>query len=312
MVVRSLARLSCVAVVAALDSGACARLLPKVAACNVVGTGPWLPFVVGGEALGSVRPQDAAALREHGGGVFDVDDSKICLAATLEAATPQRRSEAVAEVAEKLKAAGVVRGWRGELVPVSSAYGAEAAFVVERACYPLLGCKGYGVHVNGFVRQEDGSIKLWVARRSFSKPTWPGLLDHLAAGHQPFGISPRENVIKEAGEEAGVPPDVAAQAKAVGAVSYRGVDEDGRLKNDCLFVYDLELPEDFEPVVVDGEVDSFLLCGVDGVLEAIAEDAFKPNCVLVLADFFIRHGILSPEMPKFLQLVASLRQGDCA
>lgn len=44
---------------------------------------------------------------------------------------------------------------------------------------------------------------LWVARRSRSKPTWPGMLDHIVAGAQPFGISCYDNVIKEAEEEVG-------------------------------------------------------------------------------------------------------------
>ena len=43
-------------------------------------------------------------------------------------------------------------GWRDELLAVVSPFGAEPAFLVERAAYPLLGCKGYGVHVNGYVQ----------------------------------------------------------------------------------------------------------------------------------------------------------------
>lgn len=45
-----------------------------------------------------------------------------------------------------------------------------------------------GVHVNGFVTLPDGSQELWVARRSATKPTWPGKLDHIAAGGQPHGL----------------------------------------------------------------------------------------------------------------------------
>jgi hypothetical protein len=37
--------------------------------------------------------------------------------------------------------------------------------------------------VNGYVEQ-DGELSMWVARRSKQKPTWPGLLDHMAAGGQ--------------------------------------------------------------------------------------------------------------------------------
>lgn len=55
--------------------------------------------------------------------------------------------------------------------------------LVERAAAPLLGIKGYGVHMNGYVCKDD-SLYLWVATRSTSKPTWPEHLDHIAAGGQ--------------------------------------------------------------------------------------------------------------------------------
>ena len=45
-----------------------------------------------------------------------------------------------------------------------------------------------GVHINGYVTLPDGSREMWVARRSRSKPTWPGRLDHVAAGGQPHGL----------------------------------------------------------------------------------------------------------------------------
>ena len=89
------------------------------------------------------------------------------------------------------------------------------------------------------------------------------------------------------------------------------MDEQRRLKNDVLFCYDLELPRAFTPVVVDGEVESFQLCDVAQILALVEARQFKPNVVLVLADFLVRHGIITPEMPGFLPLVAALRQGDC-
>lgn len=35
-----------------------------------------------------------------------------------------------------------------------------------------------------YVRQPDGSMLLWVGKRSLTKSTWPGKLDHLVAGGQ--------------------------------------------------------------------------------------------------------------------------------
>jgi hypothetical protein len=38
-------------------------------------------------------------------------------------------------------------------------------------------------------------------------------------------------------------------------------------------------------------------------------DAYKPNCALVIMDFFLRHGALSPDEPGYLGLAQALRQG---
>ena len=54
--------------------------------------------------------------------------------------------------------------------------------------------QAYGVHINGYVRGSDGRLQLWVARRSRTKPTWPSLLDHIAAGGQVCGGAVRPAV----------------------------------------------------------------------------------------------------------------------
>jgi hypothetical protein len=46
------------------------------------------------------------------------------------------------------------------------------------------------------------------------------------------------------------------------------------------------------------------------VQENLALGKFKPNCALVLLDFFIRHGILTPDNEKdYLQIVGRVRTG---
>lgn len=71
-------------------------------------------------------------------------------------------------------------GWRNEKFPVFGDATREdnTAFVVERAGAPLFGISQFGAHLNAFVRDTDGSIKMWVARRSRTKQTWPGMLDN--------------------------------------------------------------------------------------------------------------------------------------
>ena len=134
-----------------------------------------------------------------------------------------------------------------KLLPVVDSFSSSPVFLIERAAYPLFGVNGYGVHVNGWVRQPDADrpTHLWIGTRAKTKSTWPGMLDHIVAGAQPYGISPSENVVKECAEEANIPLEIARRAKSVGAVSYMGLDEKGLLKRDSLFCFDLELPVTF-------------------------------------------------------------------
>lgn len=166
--------------------------------------------------------------------------------------------------------------------------------------------------MNGYVKTPSGDIEMWVARRSHNKPTWPGKLDHIVAGGQPYGISPMDNVIKECEEEAGIEAALASKAIPVGAVSYCSKQRQG-IKRDVLFCYDLNLPDSFVPRVNDGEVQEFFRLPVRQVLNIVSRtegDTYKDNCNLVVLDFMVRHGIISPEMPGYLEILRGLRLGD--
>ena len=54
-----------------------------------------------------------------------------------------------------------------------------------------------------------------------NKSKWPGMMDHLAAGGQPIGLSLTENVVKECFEEAGIHESITRKGlRAAGAVTY--------------------------------------------------------------------------------------------
>ena len=134
----------------------------------------------------------------------------------------------------QLREEGVITGWRDELYPVLTSFHAPPALLLERAAAPHFGIKAYGIHMNGYVTLPDGTKELWVARRSADKPTWPGRLDHIVAGGQPYGLSLADNVLKECGEEAGIPAELASRAVPVGVVTYTSLQAVG-LKRDVLF-----------------------------------------------------------------------------
>jgi hypothetical protein len=108
-------------------------------------------------------------------------------------------------------------------------------------------------------------------------------------------LSFRDNLYKEAEEENGMPRALAENARSVGAVTYCMESEQG-LKRDTLVLFDIELPADFTPSSTDGEHTGFTLLSSDDVLRLMREtDEFKFNVPLVILDFCVRHGLLTPD-----------------
>ena len=290
-----------------------------------------LPFVVNDIALGMVTPKTAEILcsalsDQDEEAVFEIgnrnDDHTEFLTLTTAAGTSSdSRTQAVARVTNALREAGVVTGWRDELYPVSTSFYATPTFLIERAAAPLLGCIEYGVHINGVVPDPaTGVDRMWMARRSATKSKYPSMLDHIVAGGQPHGISLLENVVKECGEEAGIPEEMArANVMAAGAISYAYFEPSagpgGALTRAVMFNYDITLPAEYKPTPVDGEVDEFFTWCMEKVLGSLAEDykdPLKPNCYLVVVDFLLRKGLLSPEKEGYLDVLKELRGGTCA
>jgi 8-oxo-dGTP pyrophosphatase MutT (NUDIX family) len=255
-------------------------------------------FYVQNKHIGYMKPSLAHVMLEKFPEIFvPMSKSTTSLAFTLseevDGLSLQEKTARVHDCHLKLKDNGFVRGWRDEMLPVSTHYKGDPVLLIERAMYPHYGIKAYGIHVNGFIRDKNTSeiTHIWVGRRSRTKATSPGMLDHIVAGAQPYGISLADNVIKECEEEANIPAELAAKAKPVGAVTYNGIDDEGNLRRDILFCYDLELPLDFIPRPRDNEVESFQLQPTEWVLQKLvyrSDDEYKPNCNPVLIDFFIR------------------------
>lgn len=279
--------------------------IDHIHACNNADLSRFLPFYVAGQRLGWLGQEFAQRLASWPE-VFDVAPAGVTLAsAHLDF---EARSTAIDVASRALAEAGEIDGWRGEAYPVMANWGDPALLQMERAACPLFGIRAWGIHMNGFVRRPDG-LHIWVAYRAKVKPTYPGMLDNTVAGGQPIGISPRDNLIKECGEEAGIPESLSCQAAPVGVISYCHQALSG-IKPDQMFCYDLEMPEGFTPVNQDGEVDRFELWPVEDVAARVKDSAdFKYNCNLAIIDFLVRHGIITPENePDYVNIVLGLRR----
>ncbi|KAL0933050.1 thiamine pyrophosphokinase-related protein [Colletotrichum truncatum] len=269
--------------------------------------------------LGFVLPRVVEKLVEAPASVkgeVQIDPIKRTISA-FQTSTPESRSKLAADLSNYWRRNDVfpiLRGWRDELWPIYGRHG-DLLFNMERAASGLFGVMRYGVHLTAFVRCPSAShgIKLWVPRRSPTKSTFPGMLDNTVAGGLMTGEDPFECVIREADEEASLPDSIVrSRAKHVGGVTYIYITEaeageEGLIYPEVQWIYDLELPEDVSPQPKDGEVAEFSLCTVEEVQQGLAQGEFKPNCALVVLDFFIRHGILTkhnePEYDHILRRI---------
>lgn len=248
---------------------------------------------LGSEAVGWIKPATAAEIlalapeaRRVEGGINLPD------ATSFEA------------MAAAMVRAGTIR-CRGELFAVRAHPDGPELARIDRGALPRFGIWSEGVHVNGLVRRSDGPW-LWVAERSAHKALDPGKLDHLVAGGVAAGLSPAATLLKEAAEEAALPPDLAGQAVPTGRIVYAMERPEG-LRRDRLLCYDLWLTEDFLPHPADGEVARFSLWPMPRVLVTLrATDAFKFNVALVLIDLFLRLGFVDPESAEGRMLRSEL------
>jgi 8-oxo-dGTP pyrophosphatase MutT (NUDIX family) len=278
--------------------------LHHIRACNSHDLSGFLPFHVGPDRVGWVRHELAERLTRFSD-VFTVEPDRISLLATLN--TFDSRSEAMARVLGELVADGTVSQLRGEDYPVLTSWGQPPLLKMDRAAVAHFGIRSYGLHINGFVRRADG-IHLWVGKRATDRKIAPGKLDNLVAGGQPIGLTLDENLVKEAHEEAGLSAEAARRAVPVGVVSYL-MEHPAGLKPDTLFIYDLEVAEDFVPRNTDGEVEHFMLWPLDEVAQRVRDtDDFKFNVNLVIVDFLIRHGYLKPDDAEYPELATGLRR----
>ncbi len=251
-----------------------------VRAChNAVLPGERLAFHIGSSPVGWVGRKLADALAEFPG----VRRGEAAIVLTDGAALPA--------IARTLSARGFHR-WRGEAFDVRADPDGPALARIDRGALPAFGIEAAGAHLNGLVRRSDGS-HLWVARRAADKALDPGKLDHITAGGVPAGLTPWQTLIKEAEEEAAIPPALASRAIPAARIVYAMERPEG-LRRDRIHCYDLDLPQDFIPQAADGEVESFELWPIHRVLEAVRDtDAFKFNVNLVLIDLFLRMGLIA-------------------
>jgi len=271
-----------------------------------LGSGDCLPLLCSSVQVGFVPAQVVTQLQKYPQ-VFTV--GKVAVTINEELKTPGERDKALETVLLDLKEQNLfeaLRGWRDECYDIKEHFSSPALFKMERSATPLFGLRQYGIHINGFVRHSTHGDCLWLQRRSASKQTYPGLLDSLVGGGLAAGMTVAETVVKEAMEEANVPVALAATAASAGSVSFFYRSERGLFPN-TEFVFDLELPESFQPGNNDGEVSGFELTPVKDIVSIITSQDYKITSAPIALDWLVRHGHVTleeePDLPEIVELL---------
>jgi len=229
----------------------------------------------------------------------------------------EKRTAALDNITTQLLSLGVISHKHSDMYPVSP-FSEQARFevkpqnfaLVNRSTAPYLGIDSIGVHLHCYVCQRgNGGNKpeiegVWLAKRASTKSHHPNLWDPTVAGGQPVHLSLYENIIKEAHEEAGVPSEWlrldGSSTSQYGTVFTDHTDDpvtmttakpDGScLKRSIYYSFDLEVPRDWSPIAVDGEVSEFKLYSIKELEEELrCGKSVRPAMRSVLLDFMMRH-----------------------
>jgi hypothetical protein len=239
------------------------------------------------------------------------DKRTIQLAVSSEGADPATAcNKAFQKVIDEAISADVFPSVHGKHSEMFKILGANQFIHLERFTAPLFGIAGRGAHLTAYVNTPSG-LKVWVPRRAANLFTYPGMLDTTVAGGVKSDDSPFQCILAESDEEASLPADfVEKNARATGVITYVAESRATRLISPTvLYVFDLELPQAMIPLPKDGEVAGFELMSIEEINAAMFQQEFKPNCTLVMIDFFMRHGIITPENEEdYVEIATRLRR----
>ena len=206
-----------------------------------------------------------------------------------------QRDERFARLHQALRQQGLIRAWRDEPYAVVDPATLRVLACIERAASRFWGTLTFGAHANGYVCDADGRpSQLWIAQRSATKATDPGLYDNLVGGGVPHGQTPAQALVREGWEEAGLQPALLQGARA-GSVLRLQRDIPEGWQHEWLYSYDIELPAGWEPQNQDGEVAAFTRVPVADAVALARGGGGTPMTVdaaLVTLDFALRHGLL--------------------
>ena len=285
---------------------------PALAAARAHDAAKRMPFVVSDAQApplqaGSLARTDITALRRWPRWL-QVDKQQVTLIAPA-----AERAAAFATMNRALRDDGLIVAWRDEPFPLFDVNGRALGVSIERAATRFWGTLTLGAHCNGYVADARGHpMQLWIARRAPTKATDPNRLDNLIGGGVPAGQSPRDTVIREGWEEAGLSPEQMRGLQR-GRVLRLLRDIPEGLQREWIHVYDLALPAGATPRNQDGEVAELTLHELADALALASSSEMTVDAALVTLDFALRRGLFdAPTQAALGAAAADLLAGVAA
>jgi 8-oxo-dGTP pyrophosphatase MutT (NUDIX family) len=236
-----------------------------------------LPLFIAGRRCGALFPAAAEAIAKIPG---------VSLTATradfgADQSPGAALNALLATIAQTLRQAGKTPGWRNELLDVlADAAGDGPIAVIERGVMRPLGLITQAVHLSGW--SEDG--KIWVARRSLTKATDPGMWDTLVGGLVSAGEPAELALERESDEEAGLDPiDIEARTPLRKIARMQRQIPEGYQCEEVL-TCECVLTNDTTPKNRDGEVMEIDCFTPDKIYEMLQADAFTLEASIVLTE----------------------------
>ncbi|HVO87190.1 MAG TPA: DUF4743 domain-containing protein [Casimicrobiaceae bacterium] len=273
-------------------------------------------FRVAGMDLGWLDDERARSLARFSD-VFQIHGDAVEFAARVDEHSGEnacdQRSAAIAPCVRALAATGALTAWRNERYGIRERFDEDPALLIERAAARFFGVRTYAAHANGLTGTRN-EPQMWLARRSPHKAIDPGMLDNLVGGGIAYGSTPLATVVKEAWEEAGIPPRLAGDVQRGGTIDMAREVPDG-LQRETIYVYDLWIPNHFTPANQDGEAVEHRCVDLAEAARLLANatgpDVVTVDATLVAVDFLLRHDVIA-HGPDRERLSALLQAGRAA
>jgi 8-oxo-dGTP pyrophosphatase MutT (NUDIX family) len=237
-----------------------------------------VPFLISGTDVGRTQGAIATFLARVVPG-FAMRDGKLLIYDT--GCDFAARSALLGRATNALRDAGLLPGWRNELLAVAAPASRPLAAIERAACRPF-GITTTAVHLNAYA--DDAT--LIVARRSAHKQIDPGCWDNLVGGMVPADESLEQALTREAWEEAGLKLDWQRVTRGRCFQLRRPVPEG--FQSELVHVYDTILGPEVMLENQDGEVGAIERRALDAVIEAIERGEFTLESALVTLESLTR------------------------